>query len=166
MYVATPLQWCSLPGFWIILWGFQYPECVVSCRRMTDGWLGNGLETKKLKKTKLCGFNPQANYTDRATAACRRSYCQLLQIEGVVWSAQWIPMTVNLDFLDTEPLFFPSSSSSLYSQGWVDPVPDPLLHRKSGSAGNRTRDLWICSQELWLLDHRRGLEMVWKETEK
>jgi hypothetical protein len=27
--------------------------------------------TKKLKK--LCGFSPQANYTDRATAACSRS---------------------------------------------------------------------------------------------
>jgi hypothetical protein len=26
---------------------------------------------------KLCGFSPQANYTDRATAACRRSWCQL-----------------------------------------------------------------------------------------
>jgi hypothetical protein len=42
----------------------------------------------------------------------------------------------------------------LYSRGWVDPVPDLL--RKSGSAGNRTRDLWICSQELWSLDHRGG----------
>jgi hypothetical protein len=28
----------------------------------------------------------------------------------------------------------------------VDPVPDPLLLRKPGSAWNRTRDLWICSQ--------------------
>jgi hypothetical protein len=27
----------------------------------------------------------------------------------------------------------------LSSQGWVDPVPDPLLLRKSGSAGNQTR---------------------------
>jgi hypothetical protein len=27
----------------------------------------------------------------------------------------------------------------------VDPVPDPLLLRKSGSAVNLTRDLWICS---------------------
>jgi hypothetical protein len=27
----------------------------------------------------------------------------------------------------------------LYSRGWVDPVPDPLLLRKSSSAGNRTR---------------------------
>jgi hypothetical protein len=35
----------------------------------------------------------------------------------------------------------------------VDPVPDPFL-RKSVSAGNRTRDPWICSQELWPLDHR------------
>jgi hypothetical protein len=33
----------------------------------------------------LRGLNPQANYTDRATAACRRSYCQLLRIEGAKW---------------------------------------------------------------------------------
>jgi hypothetical protein len=39
----------------------------------------------------------------------------------------------------------------------VDPVPEPLLPRKSGSAGNRSRDLWICSKKLWLLDHRSGL---------
>jgi hypothetical protein len=38
----------------------------------------------------------------------------------------------------------------------VDPVPDPLLLRKSGSAGNQTRYLWIFSQELWRLDHRCG----------
>jgi hypothetical protein len=40
--------------------------------------------------------------------------------------------------------------------GWVDPVPDPLLLRKSGSAGYRTRDLWVSSEELWSLDHRGG----------
>jgi hypothetical protein len=36
----------------------------------------------------------------------------------------------------------------LSSRGWVDPVPDSLLLKKLGSAGNRTRDLWYCSQEL------------------
>jgi hypothetical protein len=34
----------------------------------------------------------------------------------------------------------------------VDPVPDPLLLRKSGSAGNRTQHLWIRSKKLWSLD--------------
>jgi hypothetical protein len=38
------------------------------------------------KKTKLHGLSPRANYTNRATAACRRSDCQLLQIEGATWS--------------------------------------------------------------------------------
>jgi hypothetical protein len=38
----------------------------------------------------------------------------------------------------------------------VDPVPDPLLLWKFGSAGNRTRDLWKCGQKLWPLDHRRS----------
>jgi hypothetical protein len=41
----------------------------------------------KLKLFKLHGLSPRANYTDRATAACRRSSCQLLQIEGATWSA-------------------------------------------------------------------------------
>jgi hypothetical protein len=39
------------------------------------------------KKTKLHGLSPLANYTDRATAACRRSECQLLRIEDATWSA-------------------------------------------------------------------------------
>jgi hypothetical protein len=39
------------------------------------------------KKKKLHGLSPRANYTDRATAACRRSDCQLLKIEGATWSA-------------------------------------------------------------------------------
>jgi hypothetical protein len=38
-------------------------------------------------KTKLHGLSPRANYIDRATAACRRSDCQLLRIEGATWSA-------------------------------------------------------------------------------
>jgi hypothetical protein len=38
----------------------------------------------------------------------------------------------------------------------VDPVPDPLLLRKSGSARNRTLDLCVSSQELWPLDYRGG----------
>jgi hypothetical protein len=54
--------------------------------------------------TKLRGFSPQANYTDRATALYRRRWCQLLRIEGVAWSAQRITTAVNLRFLDPELL--------------------------------------------------------------
>jgi hypothetical protein len=42
---------------------------------------------KKKKNNKLHGLSPRANYTDRATAACRRSDCQLVRIEGATWSA-------------------------------------------------------------------------------
>jgi hypothetical protein len=38
-------------------------------------------------------------------------------------------------------------------KGRVDPVPDPLLLRKSGSAGNRTRNFWVSIHEL-SLHHR------------
>ena len=37
---------------------------------------------KKLKKKKLRGLSPRANYTDRTAAAGRRSKCQLLRVEG------------------------------------------------------------------------------------
>jgi hypothetical protein len=62
---------------------------------------------------KETGFSQQASYTDRVTAACRRSYCQLLRIEGAEWSAQRFPTAVNLSFLDPEPLLFHSCSSSI-----------------------------------------------------
>jgi hypothetical protein len=46
------------------------------------------------EKKKLHGLSPRANYADRATAACRRSDCQLLRIEGATWSAWRIPTAV------------------------------------------------------------------------
>jgi hypothetical protein len=41
-------------------------------------------------------------------------------------------------FLDRNRFFF-QVAPQLYSRGRVDPVPDPLLLIKSGTAGNRTR---------------------------
>jgi hypothetical protein len=84
------------------------------------------------------GLSPPANYTDRATAACRRTDCQLLRIEGATWSAWRIPPAVFSRFSRREPLLFYQVAPQLYSRGWVDPVPDALLFF-SGSFGNRTR---------------------------
>jgi hypothetical protein len=50
-----------------------------------------------------------------------------------------------------EPLLFLSSSSSFVLTRLVDPIADPLLLRKHGSAGNRT-------QELWPLNHRGEID--------
>jgi hypothetical protein len=44
-----------------------------------------------------------------------------------------------LSFPDWSHYFFYQVAPQLYSRDWVDPVPDPLLLRKSGSAGNWTR---------------------------
>jgi hypothetical protein len=52
------------------------------------------LLNKKLAEKKLHGLSPRPNYTDRATAACRRSDCQLLRIEGATWSAWRISTAV------------------------------------------------------------------------
>jgi hypothetical protein len=54
---------------------------------------------------KLRGFSSPANYTDRATATYRRSYCQLQRIEDIAWSAQRIPTAVNFGFLDRSRYF-------------------------------------------------------------
>jgi hypothetical protein len=61
-----------------------------------------------------------------------------------------------LGFLDRSRYFFFQVVPQLYSRGWVDPVPDPLLLRKSGSAGNRTRTPGSVSRNSWPLDHRGG----------
>jgi hypothetical protein len=45
-------------------------------------------QTNKQTNNKLHGLSPRANYTNRATAACRRSDCQLLRIRGATWSGR------------------------------------------------------------------------------
>jgi hypothetical protein len=75
-----------------------------------------------------------------------------------VWLARQIPHGRYSQFSRSEPLFFSFKCLLIYAhESRVDPVPDPLLLRKFGTAGNRTQDLWINSQELWTLKHRGGL---------
>jgi hypothetical protein len=49
------------------------------------------------------------------------------------------PYGRNLGFLDRSRYFFFQVAPQLYSRGRVDPVSDPLVLRKSGSEGIRTR---------------------------
>jgi hypothetical protein len=42
---------------------------------------------KRQLTLELHGLSPRANHIDGATAACRRSDCQLLLIGGAMWSA-------------------------------------------------------------------------------
>jgi hypothetical protein len=94
-------------------------------------------------------LSPQANYTDGATAMGRRNLVQTFADRGVSrGQLGGTPTVVNLSFLDRSRYFSFQVAPHLSSRGWVDPVPDPLLLRKSGSAGNRTRGLWVCSQEV------------------
>jgi hypothetical protein len=104
------------------------------------------LHTKK-QTNKLHGLRPRVNYTDRATAACRRNDCQLVRIEGATWSAWRFPTAVLSRFSRQEPLLFYQVAPQLYSRGWVDPVPDPLLFFFLVVQGNRTRDSGFAAKD-------------------
>jgi hypothetical protein len=99
------------------------------------------------KKKKLHGLSPRANYTDRATAACRGSICQLVRIESATWSVWRTPPAVFSVFY-TGAATFLSSSSSVVLTRLSGPRSRPItcflffcffFFRKSCSAGNRTR---------------------------
>jgi hypothetical protein len=81
-------------------------------------------------------FSPRGNYTYQATAACRRSVVSTFADRCRVVSAA-DPYSRVLGFLDLSRYFFFQVAPQLYSRDWVDPIPDPLLLRKSGNAGNR-----------------------------
>jgi hypothetical protein len=87
-------------------------------------------------------FSPEANYTD-----------ELPMILVPTFWGRWSRFVSATDLCG---YFVIQVALQLSSRGWVDTIPDPLLLRKPGSAGNRTRDLWICRQELWPLHHGGG----------
>jgi hypothetical protein len=53
----------------------------------------------------LHGLSPRANYTNRATAACRRSDCQLFVDKGCHVVSMTDPYSRNLGFLDRSRYF-------------------------------------------------------------
>jgi hypothetical protein len=115
----------------------------------------NEVEGAEIWQKKIVAFSPQANYTDWATATCRRNLVPTFADREVSRGQRGGSSTVvNFSFIDRSLYFFFQVSPHLSSRGWVDPVPDPLLRRKFGSAVNRTHDLWVSCQELWTLDHR------------
>jgi hypothetical protein len=77
-------------------------------------------------KKKLHGLSPRANYTDRATTACREVIANFCGKKVATWSVWRIPTAVFSAFRQ-EPLLFYQVTPQLYSRGWVDPVPDPPL---------------------------------------
>jgi hypothetical protein len=95
-------------------------------------------------------------YTDWATSSYRRNQrCTCCHVVSVT-----DPYARILGFLDRSRNFFFQVVPQLYSRGWVNSVPDPLLLRKSRSAVNRTRtsgsvarnsDHWITEAVYFLL---------------
>jgi hypothetical protein len=63
------------------------------------------------KKKKLHGLSPRANCTDRATAACRPSDCQLFADKGC-----HVVSVTDSRFSRQEPLLFYQVASQLYSR--------------------------------------------------
>jgi hypothetical protein len=110
-----------------------------------------------IKKQNSVAFSPKESYTDWATATGRWILVPTFVECGISRGQRGrTPTAVNLNFLDRSRYFFIQVAPHLCLQVWVDPIPDPMLRRKFGSAGNRARDLWDSSQELCPLDHRGG----------
>jgi hypothetical protein len=103
-------------------------------------------------------FSLQANFTDWATAACCQNLVPIFADRRVTRGQRGgSPTIVNLRFLDRSR-HVPLKLLFIYPhKGWANPGPDPMLLRKSDSAGNRPLDLWVCSQKVWPLDHRGGI---------
>jgi hypothetical protein len=86
---------------------------------------------------KLHGLSPRANHTDRATAACRRSDCLLLWIEGATLISVTDSYGRILGFLDRSR-YFSIINSSVVLTRLSGPRSRPTTFFY-GNAGNRSR---------------------------
>jgi hypothetical protein len=159
---------CSYVPFTVFCPESEYWPNVHQCRIRTDGMrflrevkectTGDKLKRKQENKNKPTPSPWSASeiYRPRDRRLSAKLVPTFVDREYRV-DSETDPHGRNLAFPDWSRCYFFPVAPQLYSRGWVDSVPDPLLLRKSGSAGNQTRDLWICNQELWPLDHRGGL---------
>jgi hypothetical protein len=86
-------------------WWLDSLKCHVYCLQVC--LIQELLHTKKQnKQTSSVAFSPQANYTDRATATCRRILVPAFMQRGMLYGQRGgSPMAVNLSFLDQSRYF-------------------------------------------------------------
>jgi hypothetical protein len=92
------------------------------------------------------GSKPEAPWPESASSLYRPSHRRLsvklmwiFSDRGSRVVSATEPRGRILGFIDRRRYCFLQVAPQLHSRGWVDPVTDPLLLRKSRSAGNRTR---------------------------
>jgi hypothetical protein len=97
--------------------------------------------------TKSMAFSPQANYTDCPTAAGQRTLVPTLKDRGVSHGQRGgTPRPLISE--RSRYLSFKQLIIYPHEAEWTPFQTSILLLRNSGSAGNRTRDLWDCNQVL------------------
>jgi hypothetical protein len=101
---------------------------------------------------KIHGVSPQAKYTDRATAACRRSDCQLFADRGCHKVRVTDPYGRILAFLDRSRYFSIQYLLSCTHEAEWTPFQTHYFF-SSCSAGNRTRASGSVAKNS---DHHRG----------
>jgi hypothetical protein len=126
----------------IVPWTFYAPEPASVNRNVLTSWSSQSW-------SELWTSQPKRNQTPRLESSgelCRpRVYSFSAKLaptsadRGVSRSQRGGSPTALIPVTRPEPLLFYQVAPQLYPRGWVDPVPDPLLLRKSGSTGNRTR---------------------------
>jgi hypothetical protein len=98
---------------------------------LTYFWFLTILFSKMLQKINSVACSPQANYTDRSTAAGRRILvptsadwrgCRVMSVE--------VSTAVNLGFLDRSRYFFIHVAPHLSSQGLSGPRSRPITSQK------------------------------------
>jgi hypothetical protein len=96
-----------------------------------NGKVSHSVSTNSAIKTKLCGFSPRVNYTDRATATCRRSWCQLLPDIGCHVVSATDPHGRILGSLDRSRYIFISSRAPKFqTRGSGPPCLTPNSQKK------------------------------------
>jgi hypothetical protein len=111
---------------------------------------------KKSKQNKLRGLSPEKELYRPSDRRLSTKLVSTFVGRGLSRGQHNGSLRPYSRFYRQKPLFFLSSSSTFVLTRLTWPFPDSLLLRKSGSAGNRTRNIWICSQKLWPQDYRGG----------
>jgi hypothetical protein len=126
--------------------GFPPPSSIQSSPRKLPATLPRGPLKQPTKTEIMLRLKPKTPWPKSASELYRLSDRHLLAKLVPTLSDRGCRVVSATDryggilgFLDRSRYFFLQVAPEMYSRRWVDPVPDPLLLRKSGNAGNRAR---------------------------
>ena len=127
--LETPVKWMETSLFSSSKGSTSYILCEDDVHCGVWLWWGNTAHAVHQRQTLNAAYYKSVTLQPRRPKTNWSGWCHMA-VQGTLWLAKCLFLNLNFSFINWISLLLVQVATQLSTQGWVDPVPDPILAEK------------------------------------